>query len=504
MGWFHRRFYSFLIVIVSMTTSCSSLPPPKAASPQSSCSAADLSVKPVFVNSETEVYRVRSVTPWKDGAITHYQKYDPKTPSPRFGGIKLVEEVVAWTSNDLQAPVKQPIDVETICRGGPLPIVGDDVVVCSAYGCSRIGQSGPVWESPVRLHANSPGFDAHALTNGLLFVPWTGNTFEVQAYGMTALDLATGATVVTWPLPDVANAASFTPHQAELMDDGTIVLLGTSVLLSKSRNDDDFRTWMAAANTSGAWAWTFEFLGENSLLYPRVHHVRQNPSGDLLVALSEIHPDYSPQLVYFTWRRRTYVIRLSMSNKAELSRTLLPGMMVGESGPEEHCPDPWISTSIRFEKLADGRFVVLRTMLTPDAWPKNKEAQPYPKDGIFGEGTFVDAFGNALGSFKLPPYNINPPYWLDFDGLEPLLVSSTTCGLRVLWDNSIYNLSAWGHQSAEEAGKCGELTYADCQDDDPCTNDGCDPKLGCVHPPFPDGAACSTKGTCKAGACVEP
>lgn len=64
-------------------------------------------------------------------------------------------------------------------------------------------------------------------------------------------------------------------------------------------------------------------------------------------------------------------------------------------------------------------------------------------------------------------------------------------------------LDAWGNDSLAKAGVCANLPHETCLDTDPCTKDLCDPKLGCIHPPFPDGAFCSAKGTCQAGKCVE-
>jgi hypothetical protein len=53
-------------------------------------------------------------------------------------------------------------------------------------------------------------------------------------------------------------------------------------------------------------------------------------------------------------------------------------------------------------------------------------------------------------------------------------------------------------------GTCG--TTVDCNDDNPCTTDSCDPATGCVHEantlPCDDQNACTTQDTCSGGACV--
>ncbi|MBM4394505.1 MAG: hypothetical protein FJ087_02305, partial [Deltaproteobacteria bacterium] len=59
-----------------------------------------------------------------------------------------------------------------------------------------------------------------------------------------------------------------------------------------------------------------------------------------------------------------------------------------------------------------------------------------------------------------------------------------------------------------DGGVCTAGEPRDCDDDDPCTLDGCDPAVGCVYAPAPgsppcdDGNACTTGETCTAGACT--
>ncbi|TNF34205.1 MAG: hypothetical protein EP329_07480, partial [Deltaproteobacteria bacterium] len=59
------------------------------------------------------------------------------------------------------------------------------------------------------------------------------------------------------------------------------------------------------------------------------------------------------------------------------------------------------------------------------------------------------------------------------------------------------------------SGVCQPQINVDCDDDDPCTADACDPATGaCVHPAAPgnlacdDGNACTSNDTCAAGQCV--
>jgi len=55
-------------------------------------------------------------------------------------------------------------------------------------------------------------------------------------------------------------------------------------------------------------------------------------------------------------------------------------------------------------------------------------------------------------------------------------------------------------------GECVPLVLVTCDDDNPCTDDTCDPLLGCVHTPrqgpCDDGDACTVDDLCQGGACV--
>jgi hypothetical protein len=57
-----------------------------------------------------------------------------------------------------------------------------------------------------------------------------------------------------------------------------------------------------------------------------------------------------------------------------------------------------------------------------------------------------------------------------------------------------------------DGGKCQGQGTLDCSDAEPCTDDLCDAKSGCVHPPnaatCTDGNACTDKDTCKGGKCL--
>ena len=63
---------------------------------------------------------------------------------------------------------------------------------------------------------------------------------------------------------------------------------------------------------------------------------------------------------------------------------------------------------------------------------------------------------------------------------------------------------AFGHRNAAESGVCAMLDADSCDDNNACTRDDCDAKLGCIHTPIPEGGSCTANGAvCKAGVCVK-
>ena len=65
----------------------------------------------------------------------------------------------------------------------------------------------------------------------------------------------------------------------------------------------------------------------------------------------------------------------------------------------------------------------------------------------------------------------------------------------------VVRTDAWGRTCGMRLGVCAGLTLQDCDDDNPCTVDWCDPDAGCTFPPLPDGSPCGDPLSCKAGVC---
>lgn len=70
---------------------------------------------------------------------------------------------------------------------------------------------------------------------------------------------------------------------------------------------------------------------------------------------------------------------------------------------------------------------------------------------------------------------------------------------------SLARIDAWGNMSGASPCPCLGLNVSACDDNNPCTTDSCDPKLGCTHTnntnPCSDNNPCTFTDTCAAGAC---
>lgn len=105
---------------------------------------------------------------------------------------------------------------------------------------------------------------------------------------------------------------------------------------------------------------------------------------------------------------------------------------------------------------------------------------------------------------------VQPPflaYGLDVheDGTIWLAARSGELGDDGAWRGEIglwvARLTAWGHATCAESGVCAALSLSDCDDKDPCTRDGCHPKTGCTHVPWPDDTPCAKDSSCQSGHC---
>lgn len=179
----------------------------------------------------------------------------------------------------------------------------------------------------------------------------------------------------------------------------------------------------------------------------------------------------------------------------------IPGMAVSDN---EHDGTP-PSIAGRLLNLPGGNHAVVRRKLMKNTNGGGPESIP--------ELVLLDRHGNFLAAAKCPlPWadQNKPESWEKLPIHEQLrrvavvpAVSGIHLGsLLVSAERTLWRTTPWLQFDTKEAGVCAQLTLADCQDNDPCTADLCDPTNGCIHPAHPDGANCGSGKTCIAGKCV--
>jgi len=62
----------------------------------------------------------------------------------------------------------------------------------------------------------------------------------------------------------------------------------------------------------------------------------------------------------------------------------------------------------------------------------------------------------------------------------------------------------WGHTTCQGVNACAKKMLDDCDDGNPCTEEGCDLVGTCTHKPKVDGLPCGDGQICKAGKCDKP
>jgi hypothetical protein len=67
--------------------------------------------------------------------------------------------------------------------------------------------------------------------------------------------------------------------------------------------------------------------------------------------------------------------------------------------------------------------------------------------------------------------------------------------------NWIVRTDFWGRTCGMRLGVCADKSWQECEDNNPCTINWCDPDLGCTAPPLPDGSPCGDGLTCQGAVC---
>ena len=408
-------------------------------------------------------------------------------------------EEVRWRAPDCSETIASPLgSALDVRQAGILPVAGTDAIWCDWPGCRRIDNKGKtLWTSDTG-GSRCARIDGALVRGGSVFVPTFVNPIlpkYSQKLAVSELDLATGATVTVWP--DSIAEAKLEQITLRSIRGG----LGNSLLVAGTVFDEVITTdavgdagwpFVAKLNSNGTYAWTMP-TAKIERRATRAE-VAVLAGGKSVLALISVRDKVE------TSARRMLVVRLAETDGTLQSQIDLPGLHPDDG-------DGCLGSSQTYMSLAPAygdRFVVLGLAFSGAPLPQpNRWNYPY-KCPIY----VFDGFLNLRQAFKLP---------LDVketDGgigvgrraapRSPQLMASDAFGFSIHVDNKEVRVSPWGQASSSNAGLCATLSLDDCADTNPCTNDLCDPKLGCTHANLPDGAACSTKGTCKAGACLEP
>jgi hypothetical protein len=125
-------------------------------------------------------------------------------------------------------------------------------------------------------------------------------------------------------------------------------------------------------------------------------------------------------------------------------------------------------------------------------------------DGLLGSGEQCDT--SAPGGDARCPGQCIPG---DPQGAAQIAAGSPgQCTCRCTSDNDCSDGNACNGAETCQGGVCVLGLPLDCNDHNPCTRD-CDPNVGCVNTPLPDGTkcsdgnACTTGDTCQGGVCAE-
>ena len=402
---------------------------------------------------------------------------------------------------------------ETFVYGsnGPAHWLDDDLLQCGWAHCLRIGSKGVGWNVAVghglpMNHLDAPGITAdkkeivvpHAtrltanLLNGISDYNQVPKGIALTDVAVaTSLDATTGTILETWALPPAIAAAESAGTRSRLrlmwarpLPDGGTWFAGSAAHVPINPNDSC--PVVGVANSATSWRW-FRYLEDSGDCGPPAVAKESRVTGtDLLASNTAIVLTHRPVSNHQT--SSLELMAIDVANGTTKWRRVLDEYVRTPDGLA--LPGSYDIRAGTLWTAQDGRIFVGRI-------PAGDSVDYAAKPKLAMRVDWFDSQGNQLGQWESTSMPTNQE-------LGAGSLRTTPCGIRVVWGGQFHQLDNWGHASVEAAGKCAELAYVDCQDTNPCTNDLCDPKLGCVHPTFADGAACSVQGVCKAGVCVEP
>ena len=409
-------------------------------------------------------------------------------------------EYLVW-----QAPTGDEINVvalgsaQEIMQAGVIPVVGTDAIWCDWPSCQRIDKTGKtIWTSKPGMHRGAR-IDGALVRGSSVYVPShvpSGKAPPSEQRAATELGLATGATLTVWANGVPADGVERMMIRSLREGPAGSILAAGATILDKGKEDgygDVLYPLVAKLNPDGTFAWT-STLPNTPRADSRAEVAVEGNDNSVLVLVGRRLPG-------IMGTRELRVERLASEDGIQLDFTELPGLY-------PYYLDTHMLVGLPFAtmtKTQAGRVLVL-ALTSKFVPPKNASSKHYGEPFV-AVGHVLDGFGNLLFSFELPgtirSISVSDFGWYP-STRAPQLTGSDANGYTIVVDNQEVRVTPWGHASVDAAGLCATLSLDDCADSNPCTNDLCDPKLGCTHPNLPDGATCSTKGTCKAGACVEP
>ncbi|MCO4763335.1 MAG: hypothetical protein KC502_17595, partial [Myxococcales bacterium] len=69
-------------------------------------------------------------------------------------------------------------------------------------------------------------------------------------------------------------------------------------------------------------------------------------------------------------------------------------------------------------------------------------------------------------------------------------------------DILLARVGPWGYSDCQKAASCGKRSLAECDDNNPCTIDGCDTIDGCTNTPAKAGTSCAVGKICAGKVCT--
>ena len=403
---------------------------------------------------------------------------------------------------------------------GPPGWAGLDPIVCNWKECLRIGDSKSAWSGGLGYFWERSRAFAGAVVGNVVIVPQkiflpasqTGSSAtRLEAAGLphdatltgaaiaSVLDSENGSLLYHWPLPPEPAALEAQGKRTGFSLLIARALAGQGGIAAGGRYRDFVKTAsmqgprtcdaLGVATIQGEWQW-FRTIDETE---KDCHYEGQTgqaalndllpmPGGSILVLYGHRAPVVS---AVTHWKHDLLSID-AVSGATRWRRHVSPEA-IGPSTSTIPCLDDPRSGALT--ALTQGRFA-LTSALT---FGKDQST-------LATRVGFFDDWGNLVDSREFLTVGVQAH---DPDCMGPSPLLSEECRLTLPIGKEVLLLDVWGNEVGKQESPCATKSYSDCLDTDPCTKDLCDPKLGCIHPPFPDGAFCSAKGTCQAGKCVE-